>query len=265
MNRRLGLGVLAAVTTIGLMMGSSSNAEAQELNGLGARGQMILTADRLFPLFSYTNVSVTRTQGNTTLTSSDSGSSMVLLIGTEPQVSSIHTIPRAAFDFTIIDRLTLGGTVALGFGLGGSSKRESFNGNTTVTAETDSPTRTIFGIGPRVGYILPLGEVVGFWFRGGISYYSDVTKDTFSPGNNPNVTVTRKQSDHVLSLDLDPQLMIVPIPHFFFHVGPIVNIPMTGGRRTESGNTSDPPGDGSNDLSVFHLGISTGIGGWFDL
>jgi hypothetical protein len=34
------------------MLGWSATSDAQEANGLGAKGQFILSADRLFPAFS---------------------------------------------------------------------------------------------------------------------------------------------------------------------------------------------------------------------
>jgi hypothetical protein len=260
MTRRIGLGVLAALA----LTGWSATSRAEDLNGLGAKGQLILTADRLFPAFSYTSVSTTQTLNNATVTDTQSGTSLVLLAGTEPEVASVHTLPRVAFDFTVIDRLTLGGSVLLAFGLSGKDKAETVAGPTTTTREVDAPSRTIFGIGPRVGYILPFGQVGGIWLRGGLSFYSDRTRSQ-TIVNNGAVTRTDTDTKTLFSVDLDPQFVIVPIPHFFFHVGPLANITLTGSDKFERVDGNAPAVSQSNDLSVFHLGISTGLGGWFDL
>ncbi len=258
MIRRIGLGLVAAVA----MTAWTSTSEAQELNGLGAKSQLILTADRLFPAFSYTSQSVSQATPNGKITTTDKGTSLVLLAGTEPQVASVHTIPRVGFDFTVIDRLTLGGSILLAFGLGGSTEREVVAGPTTTTQKVDSPSRTLFGIAPRVGYILPFGNVMGIWLRGGLSFYSDRTRAQTIENNNITRTVTN--TDTLFSVDLDPQFVVVPIPHFFFHFGPLVDISLTGTAKNEivEGNATTSV---SNDLSVFHLGVSTGLGGWFDL
>lgn len=258
-----GTSALAALATIAAMTWTTPS-EAQEAGGLGAKGQLLVSADRLFPLFSYSRVSVTRTEAGRELTSSVSGSSLVMLVGTEPELGTVHTIPRVAVDYTIIDRLTLGGSVALAFGLGGTTKTDVVNGNTITTRESDAPTRNLIGISPRVGYIFPMGDVLAFWLRGGFSFYSAREKRTVFQGNN-NIARTETDKDTVLSLDFDPQLMIVPIPHFFFHVGPIINLPVPAGSRTTEVSAGPTTTSTSYDLHVFHFGVSTGIGGWFDL
>jgi hypothetical protein len=234
-------------------------AEAQEANGFGEKYQLILGVDRLMPALSYTSQTVTSTQGGNIQKSTDSGTSMAVLLGREPSLGVVHTMPRVAFDFTIVRHLTLGGSFAFAFGLGGSHE-DDFGNNTT--RKSDSPKTTIIGFAPRVGYIVPLGRLFAFWPRAGFAYYSVSTK-TSGFNNAGNVTSTTI-SDSVFSLDLDPQFVWTPIRHFFINFGPLVNIPLTGSRSIESavGPTS---GTTKNDLSVFHFGLSAGLGGWFDL
>jgi hypothetical protein len=239
--------VLAAAVALAVL-GSTSHADAAgDANGFSQKGQFIVSADRLFSFFSYTNISVS---GDNT-TTSENATSIALLWGQEPGpnlggITDPHTVPRVAFDYTVIDHLTIGGSLVLAFGLGG--KNETKTGN--VTRSTDSPTTTLIGISPRVGYVIPVGDILAIWPRGGFTFYSASAK-TKQEQNNNTVTTTTTASQ--LSLDLDPQL-----------AGPLVNIPLTGSAsvKTESGGTTR---EVSNDLSIFHMGISTGIGGWFDL
>ena len=240
---------------------ASAQVSANEANGFGEKHQLIITVDRLMPLLSYSSQSVTATQGGTTLKTTDSAVSSSFLFGREPtDVVNVHTLPRVAFDFAIINHLTLGGAFAFAFGLGGKQERQL--GNNNGTSSTDSPKTTVFGFAPRVGYVLPLGHVFAFWPRVGFAFYSVSTKteNTVMGG----VVQSSTQSDTFFSLDLDPQFVWAPIQHFFFHFGPLLNIPLSGSRSVEV-----PQGAGSvttkSDESLFHFGISAGLGGWFDL
>jgi hypothetical protein len=248
---------------------SSSSAEAADTRGFGEKSQLILSADRLVPVFSYTSASSTTLGPNTIeLTRSESGAGMSLLLGRNVGINETfmvnpHTIPRVAVDFTIIPRLTLGAALAFGFGLGGSTRDESVSpGNVVVARESDAPTATVVGLAPRGGYILPLTNWIAFWPRAGVAFYS-VSSDRDIIENNA-VVGSRSDTDTHLSLDLDPQFVFVPVEHFFFHVGPLANIPLSGTRSQET--TEGPRTDRrSNDISLFHFGITAGIGGWLSL
>ena len=100
---------------------------AGDANGLGQKHQLIISADRLVPLFSYSSVSVdSNPNPNTTQTQSTSGSSLSLLWGSNFFLgNNIHSIPRVAADFTVIDRLTIGGAIAIAFGVGGTTTTET--------------------------------------------------------------------------------------------------------------------------------------------
>lgn len=258
---RVGARVVARVllTSLGIAgvacVSAPREASAQDAQGFGEKHQLILGVDRLMPVLGYTSQTLTSTQGGATRKSTDSGTSMAVLLGREPSLGVVHTLPRVAFDFTIVRRLTLGGSFAFAFGLG-SSHEETF-GN-TPTQKSDGRKTTIVGFAPRVGYVLPLGHVFAFWPRAGFAFYSVSTKTPLF--NNGNVT-SQTDSDTVFSIDLDPQFVWTPVRHFFINFGPLVNIPLGGSRSTENagGNTTKV------DLSVFHAGISAGLGGWFDL
>jgi hypothetical protein len=249
---------------------SSPAAAAGHANNLGDKSQLIITADRLIPVFGYTYSSVTTTQNGQELTDSRTGAGMSLLFGRDFGLAedtvpiNVHTLPRLAFDFTIIPHLTLGAAIAFGFGLGGTDKNEFLQGNARTTRSVDAPRATAIGIAPRVGYVIPLGDVLAFWPRAGFGFYSVSAKRDSVDQNNPNNVTTRSATDTVFSLDLDPQLAIVPLEHFFFHVGPLVNIPLSGSRsvKTTSGATTVSV---STDTSLFHFGITAGLGGWFNL
>ncbi|MDB5220020.1 MAG: hypothetical protein JWO86_7947 [Myxococcaceae bacterium] len=244
---------------VALLVAAPREAAAQDANGLGEKHQLILSVDRLLPVLSYTSQTVTATVGGTAFKTTDSGTSMAILFGREPSLGAVHTIPRVAFDYTIVRRLTLGGAFAFALGLGGSHSEDLPNG---VTRKSDAGKTTIVGFAPRVGYVLPLGDLFAFWPRAGFAFYSVSTSTPSVAQNNTPVTTT--DSDTVLSLDLDPQFAWTPVRHFFIHFGPLLNIPLSGSRSTEVANGPSSQTT-KNDLSVFHVGLSAGLGGWFDL
>lgn len=239
----------------------ATSAHAADAKGLGEKHQLIVSADRLVPAFAYESRSVDEELPNGTRSTSTSGASSSLLFGSSLARLTPHTVPRVGIDFTIIPRLTLGGFVALGLGFGGSRTVETVTNNVRTETTFDTGTGTVFGFGPRVGYLLPLTEVLAFWPRGGFSFYSLTTK--FDDDLN-NLRRRVSTTDTTFSLDVEPQLAIVPLEHFFFTVGPVINIPLAGSTSTEvvSGNTTVTTSD---DLSNFHFGLTAGLGGWFNL
>jgi hypothetical protein len=264
------LGIASVVATAAVLASTSDAHAAGHANGFGEKGQLIVSADRLVPLFSYTSASITRTENNFELTDSKSGASISLLLGRNVAIEesgasvpvNVHTIPRVAFDVTIIPRLTVGAAIAFGFGLGGTREDDNIVGGVKTTRERDEPTVTAIGLAPRVGYILPLADIFAFWPRAGIGIYSISGSREDETGGG---AITRvKATDTLFSLDLDPQFALVPLEHFFIHAGPLVNIPLAGSRSvsTTTGATTNKRTD---DASLFNLGLSAGLGGWFNV
>ncbi len=244
---------------IALSLGAPRVASAQDANGLGEKHQLILSVDRLVPVLGYTSQTITTTVNGTAFKTTDSGTSMAVLLGREPSLGVVHTVPRIAFDFAVIRHLTIGGAVAFAIGLGGSHTEDLPNG---TSRKIDAAKTTVVGFAPRVGYVIPISDLFAFWPRAGFAFYS-VSTSTPSVGPN-DALVTTTNSDTVFSLDLDPQFAWIPTRHFFINLGPLLDIPLGGSRSVEvaTGPRSDTT---KNDLSVFHFGIQAGLGGWFDL
>jgi hypothetical protein len=250
----MALGIFGALAAM-----SPRAASAQEANGFGEKGELIITADRLIPVLSYGSTTTTRNQAGGSFKTTETGTSVALLLGREPGLGIVHTLPRVAIDYAVINHLTIGGSFAIAFGLSGT-REEQLNANSTRSIDT--PRTTVVGFAPRVGYVLPIGHNFAFWPRAGFAFYSVSTKTTTA--NQNLTTTTDTTTDTVWSLDLDPQFVWVPIQHFFFHFGPIVNIPFAGGETNEVANANNTQTT-KNDLSVFHFGVNAAIGGWFDL
>lgn len=258
-NRRSVIGALALFT----VFLASGIAGAEEPPHLGARGQLLVTADRLVPLVGYTTQSITATDGDITTKTTDSGASFAFLVGREPQLGSMHTVPRVAVDVTVLPRLTIGTAFAAAFGIDGThiEERSPRVGQRTVR-ENVSPGGTLLGFAPRVGYVVPLGRQLAFWPRVGIAFYS--VRSQREVTSNLGVTSSSTVTDTTFSLDLDPQIVWTPLPHVLVHVGPLANLPFTGAHETSFAQGSEVK-DRSDDLTIFHFGVSAGLGVWFDL
>ncbi len=239
------------------------SAHADEPSRFGEHRQLVLTADRLVPLFSWSSQTVTADDGAVTTKTTDRGASFAFFAGREPGLGVVHTVPRVAVDFAVWQRFTIGASFIAAFGLANAHIEErSVPGEARSTRETNPAAATLFGFAPRVGYVFPFGAHLAMWARAGIAFYSIAS--TTDQTTNANVTTTSKETDNVFSLDLDPQLVWSPAAHFLVHVGPLVNVPLAGTHETafNQGGVSETRSD---DLSVFHVGLSVGLGTFFDL
>jgi hypothetical protein len=252
----------AAFTTV---LASAGHAWAEEAPPprFGDQRQLIVTADRLVPLVGYTTQSITAIDGDTTTRTTDSGASLAFFVGREPGLGVMHTTPRVAFDATVLRRLTVGASFTLAFGIDGTHTEERTpRAGPRTTRENTIPGATLLGFAPRIGYVIPLHEKLAFWPRAGIAFYS--VKSQREQTSNLGVTSSATETDTAFSLDLDPQLVWTPYPHVLVHVGPLANIPLAGSHDTAFAQGTELK-DRSDDLTIFHFGVSAGLGIWFDL
>lgn len=249
--------IVTAASSVVLL--AASSAGAQEKGNLGSKGQLILSADRLVPLFAYGVNKTTDSQqgGDVVTTRSQPSFSLLPNFNTSQLAGNFYNVPRLSVDYTVIDRLTVGGSVILFFTAGGST--EVKQGSQSVS--TDAPSTTLFGIAPRVGYILGLTDLFAFWPRGGFSFYSLSSKSTDTRNNQ---TTTSTVSTSQFAINLEPVFAITPVQNLFFIVGPVIDIPLTGTQKTETsvGSTTNSH---SVDSSQFHFGLTAGLGGYINL
>jgi hypothetical protein len=269
MTSRTKLGAVALLVLVLVASVSPRTASADEPPPspppprFGERGQLVLGADRLMPLVSYTSQTITAVQGDTTTEVTDTGTSLAFLVGREPTLGAVHTVPRVAFDFTVLRNLTLGTSIAFAFGVGGDHTEERTpTVGPKTTRESRAPRSTLIGFAPRVGYVVALGSKLAFWPRAGFGFYSVTSKTEET--SNLGVTSTTRVTDTLFSLDLDPQLVWLPLPHVLVHAGPLMNVPLDGSHETSFSQASDMKAR-TDDLSLFHLGVSAGLAVWFDL
>jgi hypothetical protein len=239
--------LVAALVGTGALF-SASFAHAQVPQEFGERGQFIISADRLFSLFAFSDVQSDELNQPVKTTDTYQQSSLSLLLGTTPGIDHFYARPRVGFDYVLVSHLTLGGDVMVYTTLGGSTNTNPPN------QPVDNPTIFDFGIAPRIGYIIGLSPLFSFWPRGGVSWYYESVNGPGpnGPGGNPDT------SSNQLALDLDPQFVITPVPHVGFTVGLTADIPLTGGHgETRAGTTV------SASQSIFFLGGTVGMLAYF--
>jgi len=259
--------MIRRLATVGASMGvllTSSLSHAQARTGFGERGEFIVSADRLMPLFSFTHVSQDQplVPGTKTVTTYNEAAISLLWgssspdNGSAPPQTSFFTVPRVGFDYVIAPNVTVGGDLVIFFTLAGNNGIDTTpNGGATSTASTGTPSSFIFGIAPRGGYILRLTDLFSLWLRGGVSYYVATSKTSVT---GPTVTTSANQ----FALDLDPQLVITPIPHLGVTLGLTADLPVAGGHSvdTQDNNISRSTSASS---SVLFFGITTGLLAYF--
>lgn len=248
--------IVAAALAVSLVWTGAAQAGGDP--DFGKSGEFILSANRLVPFFTFTSEGFSIDRNNNVRDSfSISNSSMALLWGRGENDRIVYNIPRAGFDFTIVDQLTLGGDLVAIFGLGGSYTVTNEQPGQTRETTVDAPRISGFGVTPRVGYIIPLSDVFHLWLRGGFGIYTFSYK---TPRQDPN------ESDSVnhflFSLGFDPQIVIVPVPHFGITIGLPLDISLAGNRSEVAvrGRTTT-----ATDYSYrqFAFGLSLGLLGYF--
>ena len=245
---------LLAFASIGL---ASSAALAQETapadGGIASAGNLIVSAERLFG-FSVAQDKTEQTVGNTTVTQTDSQTGYGLLWN-PGAISNPYLVPRVGIDYTVIDGLTVGGS--LGFYTQSSSTKSESGGQTT---DRDGPSLTALMFAPRVGYILQFGDSMGLWLRGGVTYYN-VSSERESPAPGGTGTVKTENSTSGLALSLDPAFVITPVKHFGFFAGAMLDFGLSGTAKSEqsSGGTTQSQ---EIDQKFNNFGINFGLLGY---
>ena len=231
------------ILVLAVLVAVSLSAQAEPLGG---RGQLILSADRLAPLYSYSRVSTEDDNGNK-ITSTTS--SISLLWSGAPQ--DLYDIPRLGVDYAIAPSITIGGNF---FATLPMSSRQSvmMPGDPTVTDDGDRTSAV--GFAARVGYVMPLGPL-SLWARGGLGY---ARVGTTSPRNNGD---ERYDSISAVGLNLEPQLVLSPGDHVGIMFGPVVDVPLGGTFHTERTNNGTTTSE-NFDSSQLHFGINVSLIGW---
>jgi len=243
--------MLVGTVGVALLIAGSAHAEGEGEHRFGAKG-FIVSADRLAPVISYESVKSTQADGG-----SQTQSRLSLAFfnnGPFGFFGTFYNLPRIAFDWLPVDNVTIGGATWFYTQLSASDSLSPANG---ASKSTDQPKVTYWGIAPRVGYVVRMGDLLSFWPRAGVEYHN---VGTSSVNGSASSTITQ------LSVEAEALFVISPWNHFGFTVGPTADLPITG----KSTQTSTGTGVGgtttvstSVDSAMLQIGISAGMLGHF--
>ena len=216
-----------------LLVTASAAAQTYNTANFGVKGQLAISAERLFG-FYHDSATVTANTADVTV-KSDSFSLLSSPIPLGGTTLWSYGAPRVAGDYFVIDHLSLGG--ALGYS---HISVGIPNGNTTNSSSGDS-----LLIAPRVGYAHLFTDLIGLWPRAGFTYR------TLSANDN---------SSHDLALTLEVPVIFTVIPHVAFWGGPTFDIGLGGSQSTRVGVVTQ-----SLDFNVTEIGLQTGLIAYLDL
>lgn len=189
-------------------------APAGVLAGFGRAGVFVLGAERLFG-FSQSNTTVKIDDPAVSSETKISNTSLFFL-ASNPRTPFIA--PRIGFDYFVANNISVGGSV----GYTSDSDEGKVNGQNNDALKEKN---TAFLFAPRAGYALMFSETFGLWPRLGVSYVS-LKEET---GNDNEISAS------MLAVSLEGNLVITPVPHAGFMIGPMVDFPLTGSGEQKAG------------------------------
>jgi hypothetical protein len=160
-------------------------------------------------------------------------------------------LPRLALDYELGSHLTVGASAFLSYG--------SYTG-----ADGDGASAFGFGLAPRVGYSLSLGDRLAFWPRVGVTFaYSSSSPLRASSGA---VASSATSSYTTLALNLEPTLVYQLATNFGLTAGVAVDVPFVGTLTTSTtltsgGSTTESTRDST--LTQLYFGLQLGVMGRF--
>lgn len=219
-------------------------------DNVGLQGQIVIAAERLTGIF-YDHISETV---STPVGDQETKTSTTTFAVFGNQGSGLTTAPRLALDYFVIDGLSLGGSFTYWHRAG------------TLTApnggETDISPESVLLFNPRVGFSLIFDDTFALWPRAGITYAraTQTTKETLASGGSVDLDTTLSS----FALSLDVPLVISPMEHFAFLIGPYLDLGLGGSLDQDVVDTTTGAiTTVSGDSKATSVGLTVGILGYY--
>jgi hypothetical protein len=160
-----------------------------------------------------------------------------------------YEMPRIGFDGFVIDGLSIGGSLVISHT---STAQTVAAGGGSLGGPTLSATD--FLIAPRVGYALMFSDHIGFWPRGGLSYYHE----SADLDRNNRFGVTTTSNAHAIAFDAEVPFLFLIVPNFGITAGPTFDVSLDASQTRQVPNGSITTG-----TSYLTFGIAAGLLGLF--
>jgi len=138
-----------------------------------------------------------------------------------------------AADYFVIQGLSVGGQISY-------SHIHSSAGGTTTTGTSSSSDVDAFGIGPRIGYNIPINDYLSFWPKVGLIYTDMATSGA---------------SGSTFDVQFYAPLLLHLAPHFFAGLGPGIQTDLTASQSAAGVSNPHTP-------KTTSYGLYFTIGGW---
>jgi len=221
--------------------------DARAQTRFGDKGQLVLTAENLFALSTERRAEAFPTGDDIDVTNR-----FGILYSDRQDSISPHG-PQVGGAYFFAPSMSIGATI--GYESRGGSHTPPPTAAGTLTASKIDVSTFIFI--PRFGYALNLTPAISFYFRGGVGVYR-------VGASNPNDS-RNKDSFTMWLLAVDALLVVTPVQHFGFYVGPQGDISFAGSHSATRVLPGGIVSEGSQNLSFRDIGIGAGLLGYFDL
>jgi len=189
---------------------ASSTAHAQAAKNFGAPGELAISSDAQLSLIGQ-SYSGNGAPGNT-----------------------FQLVLMPAADYFIIQNLSLGGYLEYAH-----TSQSGTNGGPGTSSDT-------FGVGPRIGYDIPLTDSISFWPKAFIGFSST----NFSQGNASG-------GQNGWSIGIYAPFLLHPSEHFFLGLGPEL--------ATQLSNSVSQGNQSASGPTATTYGLAFTVGGWLPL
>jgi opacity protein-like surface antigen len=272
---------LVALAGLALMLTVSSASAADDRFGSGH--QLAISVDRLFGFYGYSSsaawtpapqpnqppptewqdsqsgtlINFLWGNGNTGVAIGDSAGTL----GVNPFI-----MPRLAFDYMLIDHLSVGGSFGY-TSTGGTNKAETRPVGTPATEPEKLPDTSAWAFAPRVGFAYMFNDFIGIWPRLGVTYSHLQAEWTQTNNNQLQDRYTWK--GWLFDLDIEAQVVLSPVQHFAFTIGPIVDMGLAGkgtvsiSEAPRTGNQQHMAPVPDRTIKMTTYGLTAGLLGYF--
>jgi hypothetical protein len=237
---------------------------ARAQSSFARSGSIVISGERLTGVY-YNDIETEGDgfdDGDPITVNTEAGATTVAFLGSGVDAAP-SGVPRVAFDYFFMNSMSLG----LSLTYGSRSHTDEITGtrrmgNTIVPFSQEvETTNTLFSIAPRFGYALTFSPLLGLWVHGALAYTRFTTERqgrNITPG--AGVTADSETRVGVFGLAADAQLMITPVDHVAFGVGPLFEFSPFGDFDHEE-RTDNVMLEG--DADVLSVGLSAGLSVWF--
>lgn len=236
----------AATAATSATQGEQAPVYEEEALVFGTAGQFSIGVDRLFGVSRDSETTTTPAPLNGYESKSTIRSTNFSLLGISQPGATRFNAPRLSADYFVIDGLSLGGS--LGYFWASGHTKTSMGG---VDAEADTGSESGYLVAARVGFAKMFNEMIGIWPRAALSYLHIGVKD---PDGNDE-----PGGGYRAAVGLDVPLVLAPMPHFGFLLGPSLDYGFAGKNDVSSTDVNGNAILTGYDVSSYNIALNAGM------